>query len=59
MMVLSMLIPGMSAATASASIFARPRNPIRLVGGTFVLLLAVAAIWFCWVGIDDTEHFER
>jgi hypothetical protein len=59
-MALSMLIPGMSAAAAGASIFARPRNPIRLVGGTIVLLLAVAAIWFCWaVGIDDIEHFKR
>jgi hypothetical protein len=59
-MALSMLIPGVSAAAAGLSLLARPRNPIRLVGGTIVLLLAVAAIWFCWaVGIDNIEHFER
>ena len=56
---LSMLIPAMSAAAALASIFARPRAVTRIVTGSIMLLLAVAATWFCWaVGMDDLEKFE-
>ena len=59
-MVVSMLIPAMAAAAAGGSIFARPRAVARIAGGSAVMLLAVAAIWFCWaVGIDDIEKFER
>lgn len=56
---LSMLIPAMSAAAALASIFARPRAVTRIVTGSIMLLLAVAATWFCWaMGMDDLEKFE-
>lgn len=59
-MAVSMLIPAMSAAAAGASILARPMALTRIATGSIVLLLAVAAIWFCWaVGIDDIEKFER
>lgn len=59
-MAVSMLVPAMSAAAAAASIFARPRALTRTATGSIVLLLAAAAIWFCWVlGIDNVEHFER
>ncbi|UKA51289.1 hypothetical protein LFT48_07140 [Arthrobacter sp. FW305-123] len=59
-MALSMLLPTMSAAAAGVSIFARPRALTRAVAGLIVLLLAIAASWFCWaVGIDTIEHFER
>lgn len=57
---LSLLIPTMTAAAASASIFARPRALTRIVIGSIVLLLAVVGIWLSWVvGIDDLEKFER
>lgn len=59
-MAVSMLIPAMSAAAAGASIFAGPRVATRVVAGSIVLLLGIAATWFCWVvGIDDIEKFER
>lgn len=59
-MALSMLLPAMTAAAAGASIFVRPRTLTRIANSSVVLLIAVAAIWFCWaLGIDDIEKFER
>jgi hypothetical protein len=59
-MALSMLLPAMAVAVAGASIFSRPRSRTRIANSSIVLLLAVAAIWFCWaVGVEDIEKFER
>ncbi|MFK0040578.1 hypothetical protein ACIQTW_12120 [Paenarthrobacter sp. NPDC090517] len=57
---LSMLFPALSAAAAGASIFARPRALNRIATGSIMLLLAVAAMWFCWaLGVNDLEKFEN
>ncbi|MFF1254457.1 hypothetical protein ACFVYC_18455 [Pseudarthrobacter sp. NPDC058329] len=59
-MAVSVLLPAMTAAAAGASIFSRPRTQTRIANSSIVLLIAVAAIWFCWaLGIDDIEKFER
>jgi len=56
----SMLIPAMPAGAAGVSIFARPPALVGILAGSIVLLLALAAVWFCWVvGIDDIDKFER
>lgn len=53
----SLAIPAVSALAAVVSIFVRPRNPLRIIAASVVLLLAAVAIWFCWVlGVDAVER---
>lgn len=57
---LSMLIPALSAAAAGASMCSRPRAMARIGTASIVLILAVAAVWFCWaMGTDDLEKLQR
>lgn len=52
-MVFSMVIPAASAAAAAASMFALPRNPVRVIAASLVAVLALVAFFTCWsLGID-------
>ena len=56
MMVVSLLVPALSAAASVLSLLARPRKASRISASVGVLLLALPALWFCWVmGIDSIQ----
>jgi len=48
-LVVSVLIPLLSATASVVSILAAPRNPLRIVTSVIALLLALSIVWICWV----------
>lgn len=48
-MVVSVLIPVLSAAASMFSILATPRKTQRIATSVIALLLALSVVWFCWV----------
>lgn len=56
-LVVSVLIPLLSAAASVMSILATPRQVLRIATSVIALLLALPVVWFCWViGIDAIEQ---
>ncbi|WP_139005829.1 hypothetical protein [Arthrobacter crystallopoietes] len=54
MLVISLLVPALSATASVLSILGQPRNVFRISVSVIVLLLALPVLWFCWViGIDS------
>ncbi|TFD01637.1 hypothetical protein E3T25_10450 [Cryobacterium sandaracinum] len=48
-MVVSVLVPALSAAASVFSILATPRKTLRIATSVIALLLALPAVWLCWV----------
>lgn len=48
-MVVSVLVPAFSAWASVMSVFATPRKTLRIAISVIALLLALSAIWLCWV----------
>ncbi|TFD38332.1 hypothetical protein E3T40_03255 [Cryobacterium sp. TMT1-19] len=56
-MVVSVLIPVLSAAAAVFSIVATPRRTLRIATSVIALILALSAVWLCWVlGIEAIQE---
>ncbi|MDJ0325494.1 hypothetical protein QMG61_17170 [Cryobacterium sp. PH31-AA6] len=56
-MVVSVLIPAFSAAASVLSILATPRKTPRIATSVIALLLALSAVWSCWVlGIEAIQQ---
>lgn len=52
-MAISMTIPAASVTGAAVSMYALPRQPIRIVGAALVAVLALAACFASWgLGVD-------
>ncbi|MBG6059781.1 hypothetical protein RCH16_003171 [Cryobacterium sp. MP_M5] len=56
-MVASVLIPAFSAWASVMSVLATPRKTLRIAISVIALLLALSAIWLCWVlGIEAIQQ---
>jgi hypothetical protein len=60
LLIVSILIPAMSAAASLMSIRTKPRNASRIAASAIALCLALAVAWCCWLmGTDAVEEASR